>query len=357
MRNDFDPSRPLAEANTLPTPYYFDDAIYQKERARVFLEGWLAVGRTDQLQAAGSFFTTEIAGEPIVVTRDKQGALHAFSNVCRHRAARVVTKEEGCASFLQCRYHGWTYDLGGNLKGTPEFDGVADFVKAENPLPQWKVDTWGPWVFVSHQPSPPPLLDYLHPIPEKTASLGLERLQFQRRQTYDLECNWKVFVDNYLDGGYHVNTIHPSLAGVLDYAQYTTETFQQCSLQSSPLQTSTDADVNNVRKGDRAHYWWLFPNFMMNVYDGVLDTNTVYPISPDRCRVVFDYYFADTSEANQAFIERSVQVAHQVQVEDLEICQDVQRGLKSLTYATGRFSARREKAGYHFHQLLAQRLG
>jgi len=356
MHTPFDPSLPLAQAATLPNHFYFDEAIYQKEREKVFLDGWLAVGRTDQLEKAGSFFTLELAGEPLVVSRDKQGALHAFTNVCRHRAARVVTAAEGCASFFQCRYHGWTYDLTGKLKGTPQFEGVENFEKADHPLPSWKIDTWGPFVFVSRNPNIAPLLDFLSPLPEKTAMLGLDKLKFQKRSVYDIECNWKVFVDNYLDGGYHINTIHPALAGVLDDSQYTTDIFSASSLQSSPLQSSSDAGVTSVRKGDRAHYWWLYPNFMINIYDGVLDTNTVYPVGPNKCRVVFDYYFADISPENQAYIARSTEVAHQVQLEDLEICQDVQNGLKSLSYVTGRFSVKREKAGYHFHQMIARKL-
>ena len=144
--------------------------------------------------------------------------------------------------------------------------------------------------------------------------LGIESLHFVERREYELDCNWKVFVDNYLDGGYHVNTVHPGLAGVLDYAQYRTEIAGNTSVQISPLRppsasstvqpfnSSTppsqpeapEASVGKVRTGDMAYYWWVFPNFMMNIYQGVMDTNLVLPLSPDRCRVIFEFYFADT---------------------------------------------------------------
>jgi choline monooxygenase len=104
-------------------------------------------------------------------------------------------------------------------------------------------------------------------------------------------------------------------------------------------------------------YWWVFPNFMMNIYQGVMDTNLVLPLGPDRCRVVFDFYFADTDgPAAEGFIRDSIAVAHQVQREDVQICEEVQRGLASRSFNTGRFSVRREAAGYYFHQLLARKL-
>lgn len=357
---NFDPSLPLEKASTIPAEWYLEAPAYERERDSIFRRYWTVAGRTDLVEKPGSFLTAEIAGERVVVSRDKAGELHAFTNVCRHRAARVVVAESGTASFFQCRYHGWTYDLQGKLKGTPEFDGVCDFTKESNCLPKWKVATWGPLVFVTMDPEAPPLEKFLSPLPEqmneKLAGLG-----FVKRTEYVLNCNWKIFVDNYLDGGYHVNTIHPSLAGVLDSSQYRTEIAGFTSVQSSPLQAKEvklgDISVANVRKGDRAYYWWVFPNLMLNIYDGTMDTNLVYPLGPDKCRVVFDYFFRDKEGAEaKTFIEQSTAVAHQIQLEDLEICEDVQRGLSSRTYSTGRFSVRREKAGYHFHQLLAKAL-
>jgi choline monooxygenase len=193
----------------------------------------------------------------------------------------------------------------------------------------------------------------------QTAALSIDKLRFAERREYDLTCNWKVFVDNYLDGGYHVNYVHPGLAGVLDYSQYRTDIFDWTSVQSSPIKASADADaaVTKVRTGDRAYYWWIFPNLMVNLYQGVMDTNLVLPLGPERCKVIFDFYFADTEgEDAKRYIADSIAVAHQVQLEDVQISEDVQRGLASRSYDTGRFSVRREIAGYHFHRLLARQL-
>lgn len=359
--NRFDPELPLERAHTIPSSWYFDAEIDDAERRTVFANSWHVAGRVDQVANPGSFLTTEVAGEPILVVRDTEGELRAFYNVCRHRAALVVTEPAGKATRLRCRYHGWTYDLTGRLRGTPEFDGVADFCRDNEGLVGLAVDTWGPWVWVNGSPSPAPLAEYLAPFVAKTSGVDLGALRFVERREYQLACNWKVFVDNYLDGGYHVNTVHPGLAGVLDYSQYRTELAGETSVQISPLRPSEspDADpaVSKVRVGNIAYYWWLFPNFMVNLYQGVMDTNLVLPLGPGRCRVIFDFYFAGSEdEDSRRFWGESIAVAHQIQLEDQAICEDVQRGLTSRSFDTGRFSVRREAAGYHFHRLLAGRL-
>lgn len=353
----FDAALPLARARTIPSAWYFDPEIYALECQKVFGGVWHWAARADQLAEPGNFATIDIAGEPILVVRDELGKLGAFHNVCRHRAAQVINQPEGKVAKLRCRYHGWTYDLAGRLRGLPEFDGVQEFCKEEQGLPPVSVATWGPFVFV-HLGMPTTCLpDYLSPLPERSAALGLEQMKFVGRKEYLLDCNWKVFVDNYQDGGYHVNTVHPGLAGALDYAHYRTEIAGNTSVQISPLKAADDATIGKVRTGTNAYYWWIFPNLMINLYQGVMDTNLVLPLGPDRCRVVFDFYFADI-EGPQArkFIADSMAVAHQVQLEDEGVCAEVQRGLKSRSYDTGRFSVKREAGGYHFHQLLAQRL-
>ncbi len=354
----FDPELPLERARTIPAAWYHDPDLAALERRAVFGDTWQVAGRADLVADKGTYLTCDVAGEPVLVVRDGDGVLRAFANVCRHRAAPVMTEPSGRASRLRCRYHGWTYDLTGRLRGTPEFDGVADFCRDEQGLPPLAVAAWGPYVWVHTSRQPGPLDDALAPLPAETAG-RLESLRFAERRTYDLACNWKVYVDNYLDGGYHVNTVHPALAGVLDYTRYRTETYARTSVQRSPLVSAGPADgVSAVRSGAEAQYWWVFPNFMLNLYDGVLDTNLVQPLAPDRCRVVFDFYFAETDgEAAQRFIRDSVEVAEQVQREDVTICEEVQRGLASRSFDTGRFSVRREAAGYHFHRLLARQLG
>jgi phenylpropionate dioxygenase-like ring-hydroxylating dioxygenase large terminal subunit len=352
---EFDPALPLERARSLPSPWYVDPRIAVLERERVFGASWQLVARADQLERPGDFVTTEVAGEPLLVLRDDAGELRAFFNVCRHRAACVMTEPQGNIRRLRCRYHGWTYDLRGQLRGLPEFEGVEEFRREEQGLVPVTVDRWGPMVFVHLGEAPPPLGEWLAPLP---AEMGpLEGLHFHERRDYTLACNWKVFVDNYLDGGYHVNTVHPALGSVLQYSEYRTECFERTSLQSSPLRAGDDAAAAATRKGDRARYAWAFPNLMINLYAGVMDTNVVLPLGPDRCRVLIDFYFAELEgERAQELARQSVELGHRIQLEDLGVCEDVQKGLGSRSYRTGRFSVRREVAILHFHRLVASRL-
>jgi choline monooxygenase len=352
----FDPSLPIEQARTIPASWYHDRAIAEAERRSVFGATWQLAARLEQVAAPGDYCTADLAGEPVVVVRGDDGVLRAFSNVCRHRAARVMEQAEGCATRLRCRYHGWTYDLAGRLRGTPEFDGVADFRREDQGLTPLRVATWGPFVWVHLDAEPPTLDQTLEPLTRRIGHLGLAALRWVERREYRLECNWKVFVDNYLDGGYHVNTVHPALAGVLDYAHYRTDLDGEISVQTSPIQ-AVDAPIGSVRSGENAYYAWVFPNTMVNVYHGVMDTNQVYPLGPDRCRVLFDFYFAETDGPDSArTIAESIALADQIQQEDIGICEEVQRGLASRFYETGRFCVRREASVYQFHRLLADRL-
>lgn len=348
----FDDSLPLAAARTIPASWYVSPMIADVERDTAFGRCWIVVGRGDQVAAPGAFVTAEIAGVPVLVMRGTDGVLRAFLNVCRHRAAPLLTEPCGHTTKLRCRYHGWTYDLAGQLRGVPEFDGVEQFRREGNGLIELAVASWGPLVAVCRSLPQHPFHEQLAPLSAR-ATCAFAGLQFGGRREYELRCNWKVFVDNYLDGGYHVNTVHPGLAKLLDYTHYRTEVFATTSVQSSPLQGNDDS----TRPGKLAEYWYVFPNLMLNIYDGVADVNVVLPLGTERCRVVFDFYFApDGLPALESFRAKSIATAHEIQLEDAGICEEVQRGLASGVFSTGRFSVKRENAAYHFHQLLARTL-
>ncbi|HXY04005.1 MAG TPA: aromatic ring-hydroxylating dioxygenase subunit alpha [Terriglobales bacterium] len=344
----------LPEAFTIPASWYIDAGIAQLERATVFSKTWQMVGRVEQVETPGQFVSATVASEPIVVVRGNDGILRGFYNVCRHHAAAVVTESCGQTSLLHCPYHGWNYGLDGALKGMPEFDGVKNFDRQQNGLVPVKAETWEKLVFVNLDPQAMSLNSFLGGIVKKVAPLGVGRLHYFATRIYDIACNWKVFVDNYLDGGYHVPHLHKGLSSVLDYKEYTIENEDRYCLQSSPMVASDeDQATGATRKGDRAWYFWQYPNLMINCYEGYMDTNLVLPIDVDHCRVIFDFYFGDVSEARLAYNEQSVAVGARVQDEDLGICEAVQRGLKSRAYGAGRLSVRREAGEHLFHRLLA----
>ena len=351
----YDDRAPLSEAATIPAPWYVDARIADLEIQNVFSKTWQVIGRTDQVEKAGDFITFTLAGEPIVAVRGNDGQLRAFYNVCRHHAAAVVTEPCGHAQILHCPYHGWNYGLDGSLKGMPEFEGVQGFERSANGLVPVKVATWEKFVFVNLDSDAEPLETFLGRIMQRLAPLEVNKLHHVASKSYQMACNWKVFVDNYLDGGYHVPHLHKGLNSVLDYKQYTIENEDRYCLQSSPMVTSNeDVATGATRQGDRAWYFWQYPNFMINCYRGYMDTNLVLPVDVDHCRVIFDFYFGDVSTQEvRKYNEQSIAVGDRVQGEDLGICEAVQRGLKSRAYGAGRLSVRREAGEHLFHRLLA----
>ncbi len=358
----YDPHVPLARASTIPANWYTDERIFQLEKETVFSHSWHFAARLDQLNDSGDYATVEIGGQPIVVVRGNDSKLRAFFNVCRHHAAAVMNQAEGHANQMRCPYHGWTYSLEGELKGTPDFNGVSNFDRADNGLLPVEIGSWEKWVFarIDGEQCPPlessclSLNDFLGAnLIDQFRSLYLSNLLWFGQRRYTLNCNWKVFVDNYLDGGYHVPHLHKGLDSVLDYSNYTVENGERFCLQSSPMvSTTAHEDVNAVRSGKRALYYWLYPNFMINLYQGVMDTNLVRPLAIDRTEVIFDFYFADISDSARERNLASIGVGERIQQEDVDICESVQRGLQSRAYQTGRLSVRREAGEHLFHRLL-----
>jgi len=352
--NLYNPADPLERAWTIPAPWYFDTRIETLECESVFAANWQVVGRLDQIKEPGQFFTIDVNEEPLLIVRSDDGKLRGFFNVCRHHAAAVEPQPAGCAKQFRCPYHGWTYGNDGALKGMVEFEGVCNFDRKDNGLVPVRVDTWENFVFVNLDDKAAPLQDFLGKVPLLVAPLKItEKLHYFDRRVYTLKCNWKVYVDNYLDGGYHVPHAHKGLSSVVEYTKYTIENFERSCLQSSPLDASAalDSAIGATRQG-HAFYLWIYPNFMINAYSGVMDTNLVLPLGVDKCAVIFDYYFADISHAAAQHHRQSIAVSEKVQDEDMAICDSVQRGLASRAYVAGRLSVRREAGEHLFHRLL-----
>lgn len=332
--NSYDPNRPLNEASTIPAEWYLSPDVAELERQTVFSHSWQAVARAEQFQDTGAYVTFEVAGEPGLLVRGSDGLRRAFFNVCRHHAAAVMTEPSGRAAQLRCPYHGWTYALDGKLKSAPDMGAAADFDRDCMGLVPIPTMGWSKWVWVNLASGTPP-------IDEPSTGLPVDHLHWFERRHYRLRCNWKVFVDNYLDGGYHVPLLHKGLDRVLDYSEYQIELSNRSCLQWSPLET-----------GGRALYYWIYPNFMINQYPDAMDTNFVIPIGVGETDVVFDFYFSDISDSAVSRNRARVAASEAIQNEDTAVCCSVQRGLASRAYSAGRLSARREAGEHLFHRLL-----
>jgi choline monooxygenase len=359
-------------AHTLASKFYTDPAILDIEKTRIFLRTWQLVGTLSHLCGEvdsvkrtiadpESFFTADVADEPVIVVRDKQGVLRAFSNVCRHRAGPIALGS-GCKNVLRCQYHGWTYTLDGRLIGTPDVDGVEFFDRSTMGMVPLRVEVWEQFIFVNFDAQAEPLASYLGKIPEQVHGFQFAGLQFAERRDYVINCNWKVYVDNYLEG-YHIPIAHPGLMREIDYANYRTDTYRYYSQQFAPIR-AMKAEENAERfyapgSGlQQAAYFWIFPNLMLNIYPDNVSTNVIVPISHDKTLTIFEWFFHDVADsAVQERVQHAIAFSDQVQQEDIGLCENVQRGLRSVTYDRGRYSVKRENGVHHFHMLLGEFLG
>jgi choline monooxygenase len=366
---DMNPQLECAE--TLASRFYTDPAILAQEQQRIFRRTWQWVGMLSHpcgevdgiprtIADPETFFTVDAVGESVLISRDKTGTLRAFSNVCRHRAGPVA-QGSGCKSVHRCGYHGWTYALDGRLIGTPEVDGVEFFDRSTMGLIPLRCETWQEFIFVSFDPQAPPLQDFLGQIPEQARGFNFKGLQLVERRDYLIHCNWKVYVDNYLEG-YHIPVAHPGLMKEIDYAQYQIETFRYYSQQFAPIRAMKPDDQARFYPpgtgSSEALYFWIFPNLMLNIYPDNVSVNLIVPVSHDKTLTIFEWYFHEKdSPQSRERIQKAVDFSEQVQQEDIGLCESVQRGLQSSLYDRGRYSVKRENCVHHFHMLLSEFLG
>jgi choline monooxygenase len=280
--------------------------------------------------------------------------------VCRHHAARICEGEGNATSFV-CPYHQWTYNLDGRLIKATRLKGIEGFSAAKVHLPSYRVDTWGPLVFVNltnssatdiSDPLQRPLADQVKESEKileenggwEEGEVPWRSLGHVKRRIYEIGCNWKVYSDNYLDGGYHIPHLHRGLNSELDMSTYETTLFDTTSVQTC-VSTSE-------RVGKAATYLYLFPNIAVNKYGLWMDTNVVLPLSVDRCVVIFDWYHKEANTRKEELL-RQLDSSVAIQDEDVYISESVQNGLLSKTYDVGRYAPGVEIAAHHFHLLIS----
>jgi choline monooxygenase len=347
----------IERARPLPGRCYTDPAWLAHERDAVFGRTWNLAAHGGQFPEHGSYAAVEVAGEPIVLVRDG-ATLRGYYNVCRHRGGPLTA---GCGRQRQftCRYHGWSYALDGRVLRAPYMeDELARNAGALDLVPV-RVGCWANLVFVSLDAAVAPLETFLGGLIADAAHLRLERLRFHLRRSYPVAANWKVYVDNYLEG-YHVPAVHPGLNREIDFRHYVTELGENHSVQHAPI--APGGGAGRVYSADaatpEARYYWLFPNVMLNCYQGLMQVNVVEPTAVDRCVVHFDWYLPEppSDESARAGFERLAAFSDEVQAEDAAICAAVQRNLGSRAYVPGPYSVQYETGVHQFHTLYARRL-
>lgn len=283
----------------------------------------------------------------------------AFYNICRHHAAQILDDGQGSlqGGRMVCPYHGWEYTADGRLAKAVKMKGCKNFEPKNYGLVPITVDHLGPWLFVNSDPdSSGSILEDqpdMHKFWEILEDSGVNELQHVAHRRYRLDCNWKVFIDNYLDGGYHVPIAHPGLSANLALDSYKNVASENYFLQQS---ASLNQDDSRFNTGQDAVYIWHFPNLCVNRYGDWMDTNVVWPISADECWVDFDWYTTAEVAQDADAVAAALADSDQVQQEDISLCARVQAGLQSWGFRTGRYAPQLEMGELMFHRKLYQDL-
>jgi len=299
-------------------------------------------------------------GESLLFARGADERLRGFYNVCRHRAGPPA---EGCGSrkLFRCGYHGWTYGLDGALISATEIEGVEGFCAEDFALRPVRTEEWFKLVFANLDPEARPLRESLGELPQQAERFPFAGMKLFERRTYDMKCNWKTYVDNYLEG-YHLPSVHPALNRELDFNAYAVEP-HPCGRagyvrQFSPIRGAQPGDATPRRYAEShedltTDYFWSFPNWMLNCYPDNVSLNIVLPVEPERSLAIFEWYLPEKDHGGPA-AKAAVDFSDQIQLEDVAICEVVQRNLRSRSYSRGRFSVKQEKGVHAFQQMYAE---
>lgn len=338
-------------AQTLPQRYFVGPEIFDLERARIFSRSWVCVGHQNRIPNAGDFFVQEVAGESLIIVRDKNSTLHGFYNVCRHRGTWICEEAEGSCAVLQCPYHAWTYALDGRLLGAPSMNAVPGFQPEAYALHPVKLELWEGLIFVSLADSPPPLAEVFAPLAKKFAHWNLPTLRSARRIVYEVAANWKLIFENYSEC-YHCSLVHPALSRLSPSDSAENDLSEGPFLggfmaiaKGESLTMSGKAcapPVGDIGEGDHARvfYYSIFPNLLLSLHPDYVMTHLIWPLAPERCLIQCDWFFHPEAAGENYQPEDAIEFWDMTNRQDWHVCELSQRGISSRAYRPGPYSPR-----------------
>jgi phenylpropionate dioxygenase-like ring-hydroxylating dioxygenase large terminal subunit len=347
----------ITVASTIDSAFYCDGATHSLVRERIFARTWQWIGDLDDVAMPGSLSPRELLpgllDEPLLLARDRAGALRCLSNVCTHRGNILVREPRIDADQIRCGYHSRRFDLSGRMTFMPEFAQAKNFPSRADDLPQIAFAAWSNHGFAALDPVAP-FDAFVAEMAARLAGLPVARFRLDRARSreYAIDANWALYVENYLED-LHIPFVHPALSRAVDCATYAHELFRYSSLQIAQAKEGEVA-FDMVGPGERlrvaAYYWWIFPNLMLNFYPWGLSLNRVVAESVARSRVEFRSYVWDEAKLGHG----AGGALHEVELEDEAVVEAVQRGVRSRFYRSGRYSPTRERGTHHFHRLLCE---
>jgi glycine betaine catabolism A len=355
---------------TLPGRYYTDPELFKDELERFYCESWVCAGRAEQVARPGDYFVREVAGESIIVTRDREQSVRAFYNVCRHRGTRIVTVPEGNFNGrIQCGYHGWTYGLDGRLIGAPHMDEAEGFCREDYPLKAVQAGEWDGHVFINLDSRPESLENQLADLPQKFSAWGMANLRLHKRTVYDVKANWKLIILNYNEC-LHCPVMHPALNRLTNYLGADNELPQPTYVGGSMgFKNGVETmSMDGKRRRDylpglsaedrqKVCYYAIIPNFLLSLHPDYVMTHTLWPRAVDRTEIVCEWHFHPEEMRKPDFdASDAIEFWDMTNREDWKICELSQAGIQSRAYQPGPYS-HRETLLHAFDKIVLAREG
>jgi len=348
----------IARAKTLNKEFYIDAELFSQAKEKLFADSWQFIGNTDLIQKPGDVYPFVLLenylDEPLALTKDKTNGVHLLSNVCTHRG-NIIADKPCNASNLRCKYHGRLFHLDGKFLSMPEFKEVEEFPSTNDDLRQLPLFQWGEWLFTSlgHKFS----VDlFLKDMITRVGWLPVNEFVFHPDLSKDfmVKAHWALYCENYLEG-FHIPFVHAGLNAVIDFGNYTTQLFEWSNLQIGIAKDDEDCfelppGSPDYGKKIAAYYFFIFPNMMFNFYPWGLSVNVVKPVSMTETKVSFYTYVFDESTYNTG----AGAGLDTVELEDEEVVENVQKGIRSRFYEHGRYSVTREQGTHHFHKMISE---
>ncbi len=340
----------ICKAHTLPSRYYTEESLFSDILSRLSNSFHFAahVSQLNENSIIPLPQLENILGEALILTKDEQ--IRCLSNVCTHRGMLIATKPCDLKS-LKCGYHGRTFGLDGCMRNMPEFTDVENFPIDSDNLREFNIKKWNGIIFLGGEQFYDAVINEMQ---NRIGWMNIESFEYDesRHRSYDINANWALYVDNYLEG-FHIPFVHGDLHSVLDYDSYSTELFEGGVLQigiANEGEACFDLPESSPDFGKKiaAYYYWIYPGLMLNFYPWGLSVNVVSPISVDRTRIVYHGFVGEKSMLGKG----AGGDLDKVEAEDQEIVEATQRGVSSKSYERGRYSPSKEKGVHHFHRIL-----
>lgn len=339
---------------SMPYYLYSQPEAYRQELNDIFAKSWNFIGHASLVPKPGDFYTCDVAGQPLIITHGQDGVVRAFYNVCPHRATKVEKAEFGSKKILMCSYHGWTFKLDGSLHKTPNFKNCEGLCNGDFDLKPVRLETKSNLIFVTFDEELPPVgevyADFFEDI-ESFPFLGKLKKNHVRKRI--IKCNWKVFIDNFLECD-HCPIAHPGFVSTLDMSKYNIINGNYCNIQGSSLKPSrSDLNEAEVQEG---RFYWLWPNSMVTVYPGPGNISTIQmiPIDHETTLGIYTFYLEGDEPTEEQ--KKLMDFAEEVRNEDIELVELAQIGYRSTAFERGICSPT-EHGVHHFAQLVQKALG